>query len=246
MCTASWWQNGTTLDFFFNRDELHTRAEELPPHRFDKIKPHYLAPLDPQGKGSWLAVNTCGLIVALLNFYDYDCGQVAPLAAPTSRGLLLLNQATCPSVQAVSSQLNSAGLPNYRPFLMLALKPREGGRLFRWNGERLAQLAIESAVGFITTSSFKPAAVRAARSMRFEQLANSATETLSYLETFHKSRNEADGALGILMNRPDARTRSISHIHISTENIVFTYHKIAQDGSVAPKLISTLQLSHDT
>ncbi len=69
MCTVSWRAARDGYDLFFNRDELHTRAPELPPALSERDGVRFLAPRDGDHGGTWLAVNEHGLTVCLLNDY---------------------------------------------------------------------------------------------------------------------------------------------------------------------------------
>ena len=68
----------------FSRDERRNRPQALPPEETVVDGVHVVAPIDPVGGGTWLAVTSAGLVFALMNEYE------APATvADASRGLVI-------------------------------------------------------------------------------------------------------------------------------------------------------------
>ena len=57
MCTVSWRLDADGYELLFNRDELRTRAEGLSPSRHEAANTGFVAPIDPDGGGTWIAAN---------------------------------------------------------------------------------------------------------------------------------------------------------------------------------------------
>ena len=68
MCTLTYLLNDFGDELFFNRDEQRSRLPTIPP-KFNQTR-NAIYPVDPQGEGTWLAVNQQGLTLALLNYYQ--------------------------------------------------------------------------------------------------------------------------------------------------------------------------------
>lgn len=92
MCTATWAFRGGpgawTLELGFNRDEHRSRPKAHPPRlrRPAAGGRAFIAPRDPLGGGSWLAVNDAGICLALLNRYPADGPAFRPPGTPSPGG----------------------------------------------------------------------------------------------------------------------------------------------------------------
>ena len=60
MCTLSWLTTEAGYSVFCNRDERKTRPVAVPPAILRTGGVAYIAPIDPEGGGSWIAVNEQG------------------------------------------------------------------------------------------------------------------------------------------------------------------------------------------
>ena len=65
--------NREGYSLWFNRDELHSRSPEVAPQEFDTAQGGvWLAPLDPDSRGTWLMTNlgislSGGIVGAIIN-----------------------------------------------------------------------------------------------------------------------------------------------------------------------------------
>lgn len=87
MCTVTWLADpagGYAL--WFNRDERRTRPPGLPPAAAAAGDMPYLAPIDAEAGGTWLAVNAAGVTVGLLNHYAADAARAAEAARDVEAG----------------------------------------------------------------------------------------------------------------------------------------------------------------
>ena len=113
MCTASWLDRPEGFELFFNRDERRTRARSLPPRVVTAPDgTRYLAPIDAESGGTWIAVNEHGLAVCLLNRYP----EVLAPATPRSRGHLVTHLAGTGAL-AGATDLGAAATPSPYPTL---------------------------------------------------------------------------------------------------------------------------------
>jgi len=211
MCTATWLMQADSYELFCNRDESRKRRPALPPALLQRAGVNYIAPIDADAGGSWIAVNESGLSLCLLNYYP-TIGQEPSTISPPSRGLLLISL-----INQRSPSVDPTALEAYRPFLLLVLAPRQEPRLWCWNGRNLES---ETPQMPVTTSSFDPERVVAHRRAMFTRVQG---------EAYHVSHDPAGGAYSVCMTRADAQTVSFSHIIVGPEQIEFEYKSLAPE-----------------
>ncbi len=229
MCTLSWSITGDARTLCFNRDERRSRAEALPPATQTRGGRRILAPVDPDGGGTWLGVNECGLVVALLNFYPK---AQAERAGERSRGLLVMDAlAECRGAGEVGAWLRSADLKVYRGFICFAMGRADEPMARRWDGDGLEALDLSD--GMLSTSSVRDEACRRYRSAR---LAGAASPDA--LRAAHLHVCPDDPALGPLVVREDARTHSVSEIRLERGAARFTYSPVDPQ---TPRLIASFE-----
>ena len=84
MCTVSSIYQGSGYQLLCNRDERRTRRPASAPQLLTRNNVRFVAPIDGDFGGTWLAVNEFGLSLVLLN-------RAPSSAAKLSRGLLPMN-----------------------------------------------------------------------------------------------------------------------------------------------------------
>lgn len=227
MCTVTWWRGPDRYEVLFNRDERRTRLPGRAPQVM--VAPEgarFVAPLDPQGGGSWLAANARGVTAGLLNHYEREAAA-AP-ADPVSRGLLLLGLMDAASAPALVEQAAARASGRFAPFLLLAFDAA-GVHQVRWDGARAVTIRMTDAARPVSTSSFDPARVIACRRARYAALAGAAP-TPEDLERYHFSVDAAGGPYSVCMTREDARTVSFSRVRVAPERITFDYQARTADN----------------
>lgn len=227
MCTLTYLLNDDGYEVFFNRDEQHSRPLAIVPELNNNLKAIY--PVDPQGKGTWIAVNQHGLTLALLNYYQ---GALSPNKTPISRGLLILS--LLETATDIIAQLQSMDLAVYNPFQLcifpadLSLNSNSIQRI-KWTGTQLILIDVDLP---ITSSSVAFDEVSLKRKSRFKNMVNANKPSASQLEAFHLS-TEPLGMHSVNMLRDDAKTVSISHIRVN-DAIHFKYfdNVVAKQSSI--------------
>src|SRR5262245_36927927 len=116
VCTVSWLYTREGYHLFCNRDERHTRKPAHPPRVQRRQGVRFIAPVDPDFGGTWIAVNQFGLAICLLNgdHSPNGCGQEKTQFR--SRGLLPMDLADCRSLVEVKSRIALLALEDFRPF----------------------------------------------------------------------------------------------------------------------------------
>src|SRR5438128_3586814 len=118
MCTISWFHRSNGYQLLCNRDEKLTRKSALEPRLAIRNGTRFLAPVDGDFGGTWIATNEFGVSVCLLNGI-----KDGSLPAQRSRGLLLLDLIGRTPAQAVREAVESADLSVYAPFTLATLEP---------------------------------------------------------------------------------------------------------------------------
>jgi len=219
MCTVTWMRRPGRYSVFFNRDELRTRGEASAPRRHEDRGVRWLAPVDADFDGTWLAANDRGVTVGVLNGHRRE----SPVTAPRSRGLLVRDLATSGDLAEVERRLRAEDLSRYRPFRLVAIAPSPPARVFEWDGEELdADRDAEARVPLIS-SSFEETEVGHRRLEEFRRTVGEDATALRLL-AYHHSHANGPSAYSVCMHRDEAATRSFSRVDVSSELVAMTYH----------------------
>ena len=222
MCTVSWVHQPGGYQLLSNRDEKLTRGIALAPALLEQGGVRFIAPIDADSGGTWLAANEFGISLCLLNG---DAGTASSGASSRrSRGLLLRELAGAPSGNECFSGLKRLDLGPFAPFVLLILEPGRSAILAEWNGKDLTMdLAGDSHMP-LTSSSYDAPGVRRFRLNEFARHVDPARpiepETL---HGFHSSHGSSPDAYSPCMHRADAETVSFSWVIVTREEVRFLY-----------------------
>lgn len=185
----------------------------------------FLAPLDGDFGGSWLAANEYGLTLALHNGYaGDDRNAVEPAGGFVSRGLLLTSLIDAGGCAEVVQRLRREELGRYRSFLLTAFAPGSGPVLARWIGGALQLDAKATPSPPLVSSAFDGERVRARRAELFRRMRRARHPDPESLHlAYHRSHAPRRGALSPCMHRPEARTVSFSWVRVDQEQVRFAY-----------------------
>lgn len=214
MCTVTWIREAEGYQLFCNRDEKRTRKPASPPGIAIQNGVRFLAPLDGDFGGTWIATNEFGLTLCLLNG--------ARAVAARSRGLLVLDLAHLESVASVVKHVRKSDLQPYAPFTMAVLAPGACPVIIEWSGSRTTVAAPEGPHFLLTSSSFDGGGVREKRREEYARLTGAGCSA-ELLAAFHRSHGGPPSAHSVCMHRPDAETVSFSHIRVSPSQTEFAY-----------------------
>jgi len=218
MCTVSivWHAGGVRL--VSNRDERRTRARASVPRVHEVGSQRVVYPTDPEGGGTWVGVNSDGLIAALLNRTDSSSAatSAATCRRIESRGAVVPHVLAAATMhQALDRVRDLAGEP-FAPFRLALVRHRA---LWIVTGGGTAGLTIEShplLTSFVLASSaLGDRLVEAPRRMLFHTLqAAHERDPLEAQAVFHRHRWPARPEISVLMSRADARTVSRTRIDV--------------------------------
>lgn len=209
-------------ELFCNRDERHERAEAAPPAVHERAGVRFVAPTDPDGGGTWIAVNERGLSLCLLNGYAAD-DDLHPSEAFTSRGRLVLDLADAATAGDVVARLADRPLDAFRSFRLLVLDRDAPPRAAIWS-RAAATLSEETPDLPLVSCPVRTDEVRATRRAALDRLvaAHGALDA-AVLADFHRSRHAEEWIWSVSMHHDVAATRSHSHVRVTPGAVTFTY-----------------------
>lgn len=221
MCTVTWRREEDGYQLLFNRDERKSRREADAPRIHQAGDVRWLAPVDGDFGGTWISANQAGLTLGLLNGY-----QRADAAAGDfrSRGLLVTDLASGAGAHDVRERLLTVDLSIYRTFRLLALDPSPDGWVAEWDGERLHLDRDADARRPLISSSFDETEVGARRRAEYARRVPTSEPSLDELTAYHRSTAGGPSAYSVSMERPEASTRSLTHVAVGRGGIAMTYH----------------------
>ncbi len=222
MCTISWLPTPDGYQVRMNRDEHHSRAPGEPPAVFRAGDLEAIAPMDPDGGGTWIGVNEAGLTLALANVYPTN--PVALPLEPRSRGLLVMDALASPDAAAVDALIRETDLLRLRPFQLLAFEPSAPVWVATWDGRALSVTRCEDP-GLVATSSSRDqkTAEKVRRSWFNTQARASGGLSGGLLDRLHRSRHPQPGPWAVSMERSDAATVSMSAVTVGGTRLSFVY-----------------------
>ena len=188
MCTLSYLLTESGYELFFNRDEQLSRELAIPPKCYKSPKAIY--PIDPQGKGTWIAMDEKGNSLVLLNYYqamNNDKGKTY-----VSRGQIILSLLR--NETPTTDGLKDFDLNRYQPFQLCFFSEHlsissEKVESVIWDGKQLIQSDIDLP---ITSSSINYRQVKQKRQSKFNQLVDLNAPKSEQLKEFHYSKESLE------------------------------------------------------
>ena len=220
MCTVSWRLDADGYEVLFNRDELRTRSQGLPPLRQQAADNTFLAPVDPDGGGTWVTANQAGITLCLVNGYR-DSTPPSDIDW-RSRGRLMTDLGGIEDLSGVGPALHrQVGEHAYRSFRLLAFAAGADPRGWRWSGISGGQVDEFDPLPPITSSSLDAEGAARLRSKLFSALPTPPTS--ADLLALHQHHPDGPSALTPCMHRQGARTVSLTRVQVSVESVTMEY-----------------------
>jgi hypothetical protein len=207
MCTVTWEHTSEGYQLYCNRDETLTRKRALPPTLQIRDDVRFVAPVDGDFGGTWIAVNEFGLSICLLN----GPGRRGTL----SRGSLVTMLMSAASIEEVCERIALSDLAPYALFQLAVLAPGSPTAVIEWNGVRKRLRPDGESLLPLTSSSFDAETVRDVRLLEYRQAPN--------LRAFHSSHGMWPSAYSPCMHRSDAETVSFSCVTVTESAADFHY-----------------------
>jgi hypothetical protein len=209
MCTVSLLPTPQGVRLVSNRDEKRSRPRATLPSLHQLGARRMLAPIDPQGLGSWIGVSDAGLIVTLLNQTPPHRDTHPSVVAPRSRGELVLRALSQPDIAGIAAMLGRIDQREYGGFVLIAVSREE--LLEASSADKVAALSIErgslSTPRVWSSSSLGDSLVVRPRAELFAQVVLAGPSPKSQ-DAFHDHVWPQRTWQSVLMERADARTVS--------------------------------------
>ncbi len=214
MCTVSHCLSPHRLLVTMNRDESLERGPESPPRLHGGAIP-WLAPGDGEGGGTWVGVNSFGIVACLLN--GYPAGDLGPaVSAGPSRGGIIPQLMARGDADSVLAWLSGRFDPNlYQPFKLLVYSTTRGEALV-WDGEGpiRGDTAFSSGWGIVTSSSWRQDEVVGWRCRKFAEWVKDPRFN-GQLPTFNLLHEAGKEWWSPLVSRQRSVTRSITQVEVA-------------------------------
>jgi hypothetical protein len=217
MCTVSWLYQDGGYQLFCNRDEQRTRRPAYEPQLLMHGAVQFLAPIDGDFGGTWIAVNECGVSLALVN-------RARSSAAKLSRGLLPMSLIRSHSLSEVEEAIHNTELSDFAPFALAALEPGSRVKLFHWDDRKLTTIHDADFHLPLVSSSFDPERVERERRDEFRRLCDRPGNLRpGTLLALHASHRPEYGPYSPCMHRDDAETVSFTWVTVGPAEATLYY-----------------------
>jgi len=208
------------LRLMMNRDELRTRPRALPPALHTLGSRSILMPIDPLSRGTWIGINDHAVFAALLNLTQPGL----PITGRSRGGIIpaILQHSTFDLALAAAQSIFADG---YTPFRLLLGSPQQTVLLRSIDGhlEHLTAPVLLTSSGLGDDLVHPPRAALFSRTLASQLTPSARPDHLRQSQDhFHHHFWPDQPALSVLMDRPDARTVSITTIEITS--IAATMH----------------------
>jgi hypothetical protein len=220
MCTVTWIESEGGFQLFHNRDELRSRQPALPPRRQQRQGVAYLAPVDGDFGGTWIAVNEHGTAVCLLN--RQPAVELEPSAELVSRGHLVRQLAGAGAWSDAERQLRGLDVERFRPFTLVLLGAGGEARGAIWDGAAF-HLDVRPRPPLASSSRDELNAVDTRQRLYAELFPDGRRPSPAALFAFHRSHRPQRGPFSPCMHRAEARTVSFTWVEVSREQVAMAY-----------------------
>jgi hypothetical protein len=231
MCTLTWAPEREGYLVAFNRDERRLRPRAQPPRIGEQHGVRFIAPIDPEGGGTWIGVNVYGITLCLLNRYD----AVTAPAQPISRGRLVADLLALAVLGEVTERIPRADLGRYRPFTLVAFAPASQAIGFHWDGTCMEEIRVAHP-GLVAVSSAAGRDIEMRRAAMIErELGSGLPLDASSLTALHARHWPDDLAASVCMHREEAETVSSTLIQVTGDEVRLRYIDGAPCRGATPK-----------
>jgi hypothetical protein len=213
--------NPPGLRVVMNRDELRAREEALAPQWRELAGGEggeggmrAIWPTDPVGGGTWIAANSAGMVLCLLNL-NLEPKPELP-AGLISRGQIIPRFVQAESGGQLLEALRGADLSRFAPF-RLVVAPRATDHEVvvwecRWDREQLEVIKHERLPVCFVSSGLGDRVVQPRVELFKQRLAVVPTPEMQ--DRFHGHQWPGQGDVSVMMGREDARTVSVTTVEV--------------------------------
>lgn len=234
MCTVTIIRAGEMVRVAANRDEMRRRPPAHVPFIVRTGAQQAIMPQDPQGGGTWIAVNTSGLVFALLNYHDgaaFNCSSSTP-----SRGLIIPSLTDCASIDEVTERMDILGEAGFAPCRLVVVSDHRVLEVVVSNGTVRADARRSDVRPLMFASSdLGDVVVDGPRRALFDRMMNG--DLVGQQDAFHAHRWRDRPALSVHMSRPEACTVSTTVVEVTPRDVRMAYSAAHCDAGIAVGLV---------
>ncbi|HQR05277.1 MAG TPA: NRDE family protein [Gemmatales bacterium] len=225
-----------------NRDEQRSRALALPPRHYSVGGVDYLAPLDPDSGGTWIAVNQTGLLCVLLNRTPVIDSERTNNRR--SRGSIIPSLQSANSIDTAIGAMRCLKTSVFAPFRLVMTDGYEIAELLNANNRLIVlQYPLVNPLMF-TSSGLGDHLVDPLRRNLFQLMLDTKAFPEAQQNAFHRHRWVEHPELSVLMDRPDAATVSVTEVALTPQLATMTYQTCSQ-SQLFPVSLHTLELTNE-
>jgi len=205
-----------------NRDELLTRSPALPPATLHRKRMNALYPREPSG-GTWIACNSRGNLLALLNWNEVDLRALGEKSR--TRGCVIPELIYEAESFSTDLRLRQMDLFGVFPFRLIGAFPEERTFIeWQWDGSRATRFGYPWERRHWFSSSLSDARAKEVRSGVCRAAASDATVLDEpWLRCLHRSHTPDQGPFSICVHRPDAASISYTEVKCSGADVSMDY-----------------------
>jgi Transport and Golgi organisation 2 len=217
MCTLSFLPNEFGYVVAMNRDERRARVTASPPQVFGNA----IYPREPGGDGTWIAVNSSGITLALLN-RNLSGGMYLK---SRSRGEVIPALAGCESLSDIQRRLVELNCKGMCPFRLFAVSPNEHEVCeWDWQEQKLTPITFAWQQRHWYSSGMSDEEAERRRGAVVQQAwLQTEAGSVGWIRNLHRSHEPKRGAFSLCVHRDDASTVSYSEIMVDNTRVEFRY-----------------------
>ena len=221
MCTLTIVPTETGYLAGMNRDELRSRAAALPSMSENRNGVQLIFPRETGG-GTWIACNSHGNLLALLN-WNLPTRETRS-GSLVSRGTIIPQLISASDSEIVHTALSQMGLASLAPFQLVSVF-REEALLceWRWDGQDLARKSHPWERKHWFSSSVSDESAGYERGRTCELLSRQWPPGQSWVRRLHRSHTPQAGAFSLCVHRADAATVSYTEVRAESATITMSY-----------------------
>jgi Transport and Golgi organisation 2 len=219
-----------TLRLVMNRDEQRLRPQAWPPQFSEVGGLHVVWPVDPVGKGTWVAASQAGLLFALINLHTGPQARGVPgdRDPARSRARVIPALAGAVDLEDAAARWQRLDPARFDPF-QLIVASRGRAALMTWHGAARAMTFVDlDAPLMLTSSSLGDAFVERPRHDLFRSVMDSAVEPWQAQDRFHQHAWPDRRETSVLMSRIGACTVSRTVLRLSEDCAEVAYYPLVE------------------
>jgi hypothetical protein len=234
MCTVTLIPLDSGIRMACNRDEARTRPPALPPRVVAFGGRRALMPVDPVSDGTWVAVNDAGLVCTILN--AHALARKTPFPPPRfSRGTIIPQLLSAGTLQEAYERSLHLAPADYAPLRLLLADRRCYAQLYATDAtlEKTPPTPITGPLLF-TSSGLGDALVDAPRRELFHEFFTAGRNWREQQDAYQRHFWPDRRAVSVCMQRPEARTVSLTVVEVEAELVRMSYYPEAPDQAPQP------------